>query len=213
MKNNQNVIVAIALSLLVIIGWQFFIIGPKLETERQRLAAEQARTTDAPAGTVTGTAVPGAPAGTAVPGAAGTLALGAAASPGAGAATPAVLPRAAALAQASRVAIDTPSLKGSINLSGGRIDDLLLADYHVTVERTSPLVELFSPAGSEHPYYAEFGWVATQGGPIVPGPDTLWEAEGGPLAPGRDVTLSWDNSGGLLFKRTYSVDQKYMFTV
>ena len=123
------------------------------------------------------------------------------------------MPREAALAASQRVAIDTPSLKGSINLKGGRIDDLLLADYHVTVEPTSPLVELFSPVGSEHPYYAEFGWVAAQGGPAAPTADTLWQAEGGPLAPGKDVTLTWDNGAGLVFKRTYSVDPKYMFTV
>ena len=116
-------------------------------------------------------------------------------------------------AQIERVKIDTPSLKGSINLTGGRIDDLLLADYHETVEPTSPLVELFSPAGSEHPYYADFGWVARPGGPAVPTAETQWTAEGGPLAPGKDVTLTWDNGAGLVFRRTFSVDEKYMFTV
>ena len=40
MKNNQNVIIAIALSFLVIVGWQFFIIGPKLEA---RAAAPRSR--------------------------------------------------------------------------------------------------------------------------------------------------------------------------
>ena len=74
-------------------------------------------------------------------------------------------------------------------------------------------MELFSPAGTEHPYYADFGWVAPQGGPAVPLADTLWRAEGGPLAPGKDVTLSWDNGGGLTFRRIVSVDDKYMFTV
>jgi YidC/Oxa1 family membrane protein insertase len=217
MKKNQNVIVAVVLSMLVILGWQYLVIGPKLEAERQRLAAQQTQTTDAPAGTVTGQQAPGAPgsaptAGGAPGGAPSTTAPGAAA-PASGTATSAVLPREAALAQAERVLIDTPSLKGSINLTGGRIDDLLLADYHVTVERTSPLVELFSPAASEHPYYAEFGWVAAAGGPAVPGPDTVWRAEGEKLAPGEDVTLSFDNGEGLNFHRTFSVDEKYMFTV
>jgi YidC/Oxa1 family membrane protein insertase len=212
MKNNQNVIIAIVLSFLVILGWQHFIIGPKLEAERQRQAAEQARTTDAVPGTVTGTqaeapaATPGVPGSAAVPTAPQTSAPGAATAP-------AAAPRETVLAASRRVAIDTPSLKGSINLTGGRIDDLLLADYHVTVERTSPLVELFSPVGSEHPYYAEFGWVAGAGGPAVPTAETVWQAEGGPLAPGQDVTLSWDNGGGLIFRRTFSVDNKFMFTV
>ncbi|MDQ3560948.1 MAG: membrane protein insertase YidC, partial [Pseudomonadota bacterium] len=210
MKNNQNVIIAIVLSFLVILGWQHFIIGPKLEAERQRQLAEQARTTDATPGTVTGTQAPGAvPPG---PGAPASAPGAPPAAPGSVSAAP-VMPRAAALAAAERVAIDTPSLKGSINLAGGRIDDLLLADYHVTVESTSPLVELFSPAGAENPYFAEFGWVAGQGGPPVPGPDALWRADGGPLSPGRDVTLTWDNGAGLIFRRILSVDPKYMLTV
>ena len=205
MKNNQNVIIAIALSFIVIMAWQQFIIGPRIEAERQRVAAEEARTQDAAPGTVAG-AQSEAPPGAAAPASVPTPA-----SPGVPAGG-AIQPRAAIVAANERVAIDTPSLKGSINLVGGRIDDLLLADYRVRVEPTSPLVELFSPAGSEHPYFAEFGWV-DQNGRIVVGPDTHWRAEGGPLAPGKDVTLSYDSGGGLSFTRTYAVDEKFMFTV
>ena len=210
MKNNQNVIIAIALSFVIIIAWQYFIIAPKMEAERKRAAAEQAQTVAATPGAPatqsatpsTGAATPAAPA-SATPGAA----------PPPDAAATAVVPRDAALARSDRVAIDTPSLKGSINLVGGRIDDLRLADYRVTVDPASALVELFSPAGSEHPYFADFGWVAGAGGPAVPGPDAAWAAEGGPLSPGKDVTLVWDNGAGLVFKRSYSIDAKYMFTV
>ncbi len=207
MKNNQNVIIAIALSFVIIVAWQFFVIGPKMEAERKRIAQEQsqtvtpgATTTPAPA---TGAETSGAPAAVGAPSAA----------PAASATAPAVVARDVALARTERVAIDTPALKGSINLVGGRIDDLRLAEYHETVDPTSPLVEFFSPAGSEHPYFADFGWVSSQGGPTVPTPETKWKAEGGPLAPGQDVALTWDNGAGLLFKRTYSVDSKYMFTV
>jgi YidC/Oxa1 family membrane protein insertase len=212
MKNNQNVLIAIALSFLVIVGWQYLVIGPKLEAERQRQLAEQARTTDAAPGTVTGAQAPNA-GETATDAARQPAAAGVApAAPGAATST-AILSRADALAAAERVPIDTPSLKGSINLKGGRFDDLLLADYHVTVERSSPLVELFSPENSEHPYYAELGWVGAPGGPALPTAETVWRAEGGPLAPGKDVTLSWDNGQGLVFRRTYSVDENYMFSV
>jgi YidC/Oxa1 family membrane protein insertase len=212
MKNNQNVIAAIVLSFLVILGWQYLVIGPKLEAERQRIAAEQARVADATPGTVTGSQAPGAAPGAAVPPAPGAPPGVSPDFPG-NALAPATMPRATVLAASGRVPIDTPSLKGSINLTGGRIDDLLLADYHVTVEPTSPLVELFSPVGTQNPYYADFGWVASPGGPAVPVADTVWQAKGGSLAPGRDVTLTWDNGAGLIFRRTYSVDEKFMFTV
>ncbi len=146
---------------------------------------------------------PSAPGSTPAP-------AGATAPAAAGAAT---ISRDAAVASTQRVKIETPSLKGSINLVGGRVDDLLLADYHETVDPSSPLVELFSPAGTEHPYFADFGWVADKDGPAVPKADTLWQADGGTLSPGHDVTLSWDNGAGLVFERTFSVDEKYMFTV
>ncbi len=210
MKNNQNVIIAIALSFAIIVAWQFFIIGPKMEAQRQHLAAEQAQTaettpSDAPAGAE-------APAATTSPGT-GATAPAAGTAPAGSTATPAIVSRDAALARTKRAMIDTPSLKGSINLVGGRIDDLRLVDYRETVAPTSPLVELFSPAGTENPYFADFGWVASAGGPAVPGAETEWKAEGGTLAPGKDVTLSWDNGAGLVFKRIFSVDSKYMFTV
>ena len=209
MKNNQNVIIAVALSFLVIVGWQFFIIGPKLERQRQAAQqAEQVAQTPSPApGAATSPAAPGTVPTPAAPGTAPAPSTQPAA------AIAGVVPRDSALARTERVKIDTPSLKGSINLTGGRIDDLLLADYHVTVEPTSPLVELFSPVGSEHPYYADFGYVAPAGGPAVPNAETVWTAEGGPLAPGKDVILRWDNGQGLVFTRTYSVDEKFMFTI
>jgi YidC/Oxa1 family membrane protein insertase len=207
MSNNQNMILAIGLSLLIIVLWQFFVIGPRMEEERQRQAAQQTVTTEtqqAPAAGAEPAGAPPAPGATPAPSTVTT------APTAAGGAT---VSREAAVASAERVKIDTPSLKGSINLVGGRIDDLLLADYHVTVEPSSPLVELFSPAGTEHPYFADFGWVAEEGGPPVPDAETVWQADGGPLAPGHDVTLTWDNGAGLTFKRTFSVDEKYMFTV
>jgi YidC/Oxa1 family membrane protein insertase len=207
MKNNQNMILAIGLSILVIVLWQFFVIAPQMQAERERQAAQQSATTETPQPT----------AGTEAAGTAPSTETGAPVAPGGGeqaAGAPAAAPGGeAAVATAGRVEIETPSLKGSINLAGGRIDDLLLTDYHVTVDPSSPAVRLFSPAGSEHPYFADFGWVAGEGGPPVPTAGTVWHTEGGPLTPGNDVTLTWDNGAGLVFKRTYSVDDKYMFTV
>ncbi len=207
-NSNQNMILAIGLSLLVIVLWQFFVIGPMMEDERRRVEAQR------PAGTElqdVGTQTPGErvgaqPAG--APPAPGSIPVPDSSAPGA-----AVSPSVATVQAGERVEIDTPSLKGSVNTAGGRIDDLLLADYRVTVEPSSPLVRLFSPVGSEHPYFADFGWVAGPGGPAVPDAEAVWRAEGGSLTPGSPVTLTWDNGAGLTFQRTISVDEKYMFTI
>lgn len=65
----------------------------------------------------------------------------------------------AALASPTRVVIDTPRLSGSINLVGARIDDIELKDYRETVEKNSGPVRLFAPEGTSGQYFAEFGFV------------------------------------------------------
>jgi len=67
------------------------------------------------------------------------------------------LTRGQALAASPRVAIATPSLKGSIALKGARIDDLWLTQFRQTVDRSSPPVELLRPEGAQHAWFAEFG--------------------------------------------------------
>ncbi|HSG94546.1 MAG TPA: membrane protein insertase YidC, partial [Afifellaceae bacterium] len=232
MDNNRNVLIAISLSFVVLLAWQYFVAGPKIEAERQRKLAEQARieqtqqqqaapdTAQAPRSTQAPQApqaiqtpqtgqVPSAPAAPQV--ATGSDTQVPPAIPG-GPAT-AMASRQAALAGARRVAIETPSLKGSINLTGARIDDLLLTEYRETIDPKSPLIELFSPLGSANPYYAEFGWVTTQGGPAVPDAQTEWTSDVSRLSADGTVTLRWVNGAGLAFQRVISVDSDYMFTI
>jgi YidC/Oxa1 family membrane protein insertase len=200
--NQKNLLLAIVLSVAVLLVWQMFYAGPKMKEEqerRQRIQQEQAQ----PKGQ------PGAPVATP-----GTPSQPGAVVPSAGPAA-AALTREEALRSSARVAIDTPSLKGSIALTGGRIDDLVLAKYRETVDPTSPQVVLFSPSGAPNPYYAEYGWVASAGAPQpLPGRDTLWRSEkSGPLTPTSPVTLVWDNGQGLVFRRTIAVDTDYLFSI
>lgn len=122
---------------------------------------------------------------------------------------PTFVPREQALSASARVPIDTPSVKGSIALKGGRIDDLFLKGYRQTVSKDSPPVELFRPEGAEQAYFADFGWVGAQ--PTV---DVVWTAPAGAVVSvGHPVTLTYDNGQGLQFARTVSVDDSFMFTV
>jgi YidC/Oxa1 family membrane protein insertase len=66
----------------------------------------------------------------------------------------------AELASSPRIAIRTPALSGSINLKGAQIDDLLLLNQRQTIAANSPPVRLLSPLGSPGSYIAQFGWVA-----------------------------------------------------
>ena len=87
--------------------------------------------------------------------------------------------------------------------------------YRETVDPSSPPIVLLAPSGSPHPFYAEFGWTGAAGTTaMLPGPDTLWRQEGGgALSVDHPVTLVYDNGEGLQFRRTISVDDKYLFTV
>ena len=195
---NKNLILATALSFLVILVW-FWAFPP--EEPPQVTDVDPAAT-----GTATGT--------TPVPGAEGTATV----APTTGlstAATPEET-RAEALESAPRITVETPRLKGSISLLGGRLDDLSLKDYRVSLDPGADIVTLLTPEGAPKAYYTLFGWSPGAGLSLedMPGANTLWSApEGATLSPGQDVVLTWDNGKGLTFTRTIAVDNDFMFTV
>ncbi len=200
MENNKNFILAIALSLAVLVGWQMFYMRPAAERARQQqlIEAQKAalQSTGATESTVPGKAPREISADQTTP-------------------LPATFEsREAAIAASPRVKIDSPDLIGSINLKGGRLDDVVLRNYTVTVDPNSQKVILLSPSGSPTPYYAFTGWLASQPGLVVPGDNTVWQQEGsGPLTASKPVVLRYDNGAGLIFHRTISVDAHYMFTI
>lgn len=205
-NDNKNLILAIGLSLLVIIGWNYFYGVPQVNKARQ-----QAQQTHVPQ-THVQTPPPSTPASAPATSPAGRQREGQLSPPPS--APAAALTRAQALAASPRIPIDTPSLMGSINLKGGRIDNLSLRDYRETVKPNSPHVVLLSPAGAPNAYFAETGFLGASNAKIaLPTSNTLWAADGKELTPATPVTLTWNNGQGLVFRRTISVDDKYMFTV
>jgi len=204
MQNNRNFFITIALSVLILTLWQVFYMNPRIEAQREaaRIEAERVeaeKKAAQPAAPGTGGAQ--APVQPAVPGL-----------PGTDGATDAG--RDQALAAAQRVKIDTPSLTGTISLTGARLDDLRLKHYRLTVDPGSPTIELLNPSTLPNGYYAELGFVGSDATGSVPGPDTVWTLETGTtLTPTTPVTLAYVNDKGLTFKRTISVDADYMFTV
>jgi YidC/Oxa1 family membrane protein insertase len=211
MTDSKNTIIAIVLSAIVLIGWQFFIGLPQMEKQRQEQAQQQAAKT--------GVGQPGqatqpplaTPGGAQAPGQVPAAVPGQAATPSA----TATVTREAALKASPRVAIDTGSIQGSIDLKGGRIDDISLVKFRETVDPKSPPIVLLSPSGSPEPFYAEFGWTGTAGANVkLPTSDTVWtQAGSGALAVGHPVALTYDNGGGLEFRRIIAVDDKYLFTI
>ena len=143
---QRNLLLAVVLSMAVLLGWQFFYAGPKMQEEQARQRAQQelassrrqARPPPSPS-----PAAPGA-AGRAPPRRCRQVS------------------REDAIKLSPRVAIDTPSLQRLDLAAGGRFDDLVLVKYHETVDPKSPNVVLLSPSDSPHPYFAEYGWVPAE---------------------------------------------------
>jgi YidC/Oxa1 family membrane protein insertase len=124
-----------------------------------------------------------------------------------------LLSRADRLAASPRITIHSPTLSGSIDLKGARLDDLTLAKYRETVDPQSPEVTLLSPAGDDEAYFAQVGWVSQDGKTKIPTGDTLWQADKKELAPGQPVTLRWNNGEGQTFEIEIALDENYMFTL
>lgn len=186
--SQRNTIVFIVSAALILIAYQFLVLGPQTQ-KRQALEAQNQAV--AASTVASGPGAPGVP----------------------GVAVPTQLSRAEALAATPRVQVNTPNLTGSIALTGARIDDLLLSKYRQTTNAKSPPVELFRPRGAQYGYYADFGWAGVNV-PGLPGEDTVWTLQqGSVLSPGRPVVLAYDNGQGLVFTRKIEVDDKYMFTL
>jgi YidC/Oxa1 family membrane protein insertase len=182
--NSRNTILFVVIAAIMLLGYSYFVMQPQAEKRRASQQAATEQTTEAP---ITSP------------------------SPSAAIFT---TDRTAALATGVRVPIETPRLRGSLSLTGARIDDLFLTDYRETLDRDSPAVELFRPEGMRHAYQAMFGWNGPNIPGGVPGKNTPWRlTQGATLTPTTPVTLTWDNGAGLRFTRRISVDDSYMFTV
>lgn len=193
--NNRNLLLAVVLSGLLILGWdmgmRYMYPEATISTQANPGTAAQAK----PGATAT------TPAAGTAPGASGL---------GGEAAAAAKVDLKTALASANRVTIDTPRLAGSINLVGARIDDIVLKDYRETVKKDSGPVRLFAPEGTPVQYFAEFGFVA---GGVRQAPNLVWQADGTKLTPTSPVTLTHTDANGVTYSQRFAIDKDYMITV
>ncbi|MEM9228991.1 MAG: membrane protein insertase YidC [Pseudomonadota bacterium] len=191
---NKNLILATALSFLVILVWFILFPPPQPDTVALDPQTQQLDPATGLTPPQTGTDTAAAPGTLVAPGAT----------------------REAAVAATERVFVETPRLSGSLSLTGGRIDDLQLTDYRETIDPDAKIVTLLSPAGAPNAYYAMHGWSGSAGlgQDQVPGPATPWQVESGTtLAPGAPVTLVWDNGSGVTFRKTIEIDEDFLFTI
>ena len=155
MTNQRNLILAAALSALLLFGWDAVVRYLYPQPGRRPPPSDQAAARHRPAGRrfrAAGTTPPAADDAKIAHSRTGGLM-----DPKQIALEKADLKT--ALASPDRIPIDAPRVAGSINLANGTIDDLVLKDYRETVNKDSPPVRLFSPQGTPAQEFAEFGFL------------------------------------------------------
>ncbi len=178
MDDKRNLVITIILTALILFGWP--VIAQRFFPAPPQPAKVESKATGAapPDGNVAGAPV----SSTDVP-----------------------------LAQAiagNRVQILTPKLKGSLNLEGAKLDDLVLLAHRTELAKDSPPVRLFAPSGTKDAYFARFGWVGS--GITLPDDKTIWSASAATLTPETPVTLGWTNAAAQKFEIILSIDKDYL---
>ena len=128
MNDNRNMILAIVLSALVLVGWSILAERwfPVAQPQTQKVEDGKVKPMPTPASST--------------------------------AAPQALRSRVVVIASTPRVRFQTASLSGSINLEGARIDDVVMLRQHATVDKKSPPVPLLSPQGARAASFVGFGW-------------------------------------------------------
>ncbi|MEC8109022.1 MAG: membrane protein insertase YidC [Pseudomonadota bacterium] len=190
---NRNLIMAVALSMIVLLGWQMLVIQPEMERE----AAEQKQIATEMANSSIGAQVTGQPVVSAVTGTP-TVREGA------------VTPK--SVETAKRIAIEAPLVRGSFSLRGARLDDVILTGYKESLDGDSDNIHFLQKTSSDMPFFVEFGWSSSDANQLMPTADSTWSADRELLAPSSPVTLTWKNGQGLTFSRRISINDDYLFT-
>lgn len=179
MNEQRNLLLAIVLAVLILLGFNYFYESPR---HAIKLAEKQVETTVEQVPEQPQEVVP-------------------------------ELSRTQALEKSTRIALQGEKVHGSINLLGGRFDDVTLVDFHETTDPQSPEVILLSPSQAKDGYFVDFGWVSKDASVALPKADTLWKSNKNALKSDEAVELSWTNGHGLAFERTIRLDKNYMFAV
>lgn len=185
--SNKNMVTALILSALLLVGWQYFIEIPK----RQKLAQWQQLQIQNKQNEAKSLAQKQAKLDT--PAAPDSASKAASPSP--------------------RIHFSNKKLLGSIALRGLRFDDLILAKYKETIDKDSKNVQLLFPSMAEAPYFIQIGWLADDARIRVPDEQSLWQARSKLLTPQTPLELDWDNGEGVTFHVTIKLDEHYMFTI
>ena len=186
MKEQGNLLLAIVLSLLILLGFQYFFESPKIEKEVEK-KKQLKQTEDSLKNNLANLEDE----------VFGYLELD------------------DALNKDERIKIDAPRLQGSISLKGLKIDDLTFKDYKETLNEDDKLVTLFKPSSTKGGYFSNFGWIKASSEEKfdLPNDQTVWSTNSKKITNKKSATFSWTNNQGIQFEQEILVDEDFMFTI
>ena len=186
--DTKNILVAVVLSTLIIVGWQVLVVDPELKKEQAQIVKTEQSKPSA--------GKPSAPSlnnKTKMP--------------------QKKITRSEAVTSELRVKLENSQITGSISLNGGLIDDVTLKNYKESLDKNSKQVVILNPKKMGTGYYLESGW-ASATNIEVPDNNSVWKlTRNRTLTPRSPIELEWENKSGLIFQKKIELDDQYLFTV
>jgi len=189
MDNNKNVFIAIALSMAVILFWAAFFETPRNDgfIDQQKVATEQG---DSQPVETNSSPTINEPLEIKTP-----------------------IQREEVIANSDRIEIENSEIIGSINLTGGIIDDVSFKNYSTEVEGDKK-IDLLNPLETLNGYYIESGWANIGNKIKVPNTNTKWSVKGSTkLTSNNPIILEWNNDQGITFRKKIELDEKFLFRI
>ena len=115
--------------------------------------------------------------------------------------------------ESARIKINSLKLKGSINLTGMRIDDLQLIEYKTDLDENSPDVTVLFPPNDTSGFFLQTGWVGETNDISLPDKNTQWVSDEDEISSNKSVRLTWDNGKKILFEQNIHLDDNYVFSI
>ena len=111
-----------------------------------------------------------------------------------------------------RITFNSKRLSGTINLIGATMDDLSLKDYFETINKENK-IKILNPVSSTSPYFLRIGWASPDKSVKLPNKDSRWKSLKKSYSENEKIELEWNNGEGLTFFRTIEFDENFLISV
>ena len=123
------------------------------------------------------------------------------------------LSRSDSIKNSQRVRIENKNIIGSISLKGAIIDDLSFKNYKKDIAKDE-IINLLNPRDTTNGYFIETGWTSVGNKIDVPSTNSIWKTVGtNKLIANKSLILEWENKNGIVFRKKIELDDKFLFKV